>query len=120
MAILTFERFAEVLDEVIGRIPPRYLRGLTGGFNLQDGKKREGGYLILGEYIESGMLGSFIMFYYGSFVDLLRGEPVESWEAEITETVLHELQHHLEYMAGRDDLAREEMEELARALQKEK
>lgn len=39
MAILTFERFAEVLDEVIGRIPPRYLRGLTGGFNLQDGKK---------------------------------------------------------------------------------
>ncbi len=120
MAKLTFEDFARVLDEVISRIPPQYLRGLNGGFNLQEGKKREGGYLILGEYIESDVLGSIIIFYYGSFVELLRDEPLETWEAEIRETVLHELQHHLEAMAGRDDLAREEMEELYKALQKEK
>jgi len=120
MAKITFERFAEMLDEVINRIPPRYLHGLNGGFNLKEGKKREGGYLIMGEYIESDVLGSIIMFYYGSFVELLRNEPLEVWEEEITETVLHELQHHLEAMAGRDDLAREEMEELAKALQKEK
>lgn len=113
----SFDQFAEMLDQVIERIPPRYLRDLTGGFNLQKGKKRDGKYFIMGEYIEDYILGSFIMFYYGSFVELLKGEPIEAWETEIIDTVLHELQHHLESMAGRDDLARREIEELARELQ---
>jgi hypothetical protein len=107
MAILSFEQFAEMLDQVVSRIPPRYLRGLNGGFNLQKDKKRQGRYFIMGEYIESGILGCIIMFYYGSFVELLKDKPIEVWEAEIIDTVLHELQHHLESMAGRDDLARE-------------
>lgn len=120
MAKLSFDQFAEMLDEIVGRIPPHYLRGLNGGFNLQKDKKRQGKYFIMGEYIESGMLGCIIMFYYGSFVELLKGKPMEVWEAEIIDTVLHELQHHLESMAGRDDLARSEIEELARELQDEK
>ncbi len=32
------------------------------------------------------------------------------------DTVLHELQHHLESQAGLDDLARMELEELAKTL----
>lgn len=116
MAKPSFNKFAEMIDQVIGRIPPRYLRGLTGGFNLQEGKKREDEYFIMGEYIEDDLLGCFIMFYYGSFVEVLKGEPAESWEAEIIDTVLHELQHHLESMAGREDLARREIEELTRDL----
>ena len=57
----------------------------------------------------------FYCFYYGSFVDLLE-ETEEVWKEEIQDTVLHEMQHHLESLAGRDDLARQELEELARAL----
>lgn len=57
------------------------------------------------------------MFYYGSFVELLEDERDDSWETEIMDTILHELQHHLVSRAGRDDLARQEIEELARALQ---
>jgi hypothetical protein len=54
------------------------------------------------------------VFYYGSFVALLKDEPWKAWEAEIMDTVLHELQHHLEAESGRDDLARKEIEELAK------
>jgi hypothetical protein len=36
------------------------------------------------------------------------------------DTVLHEMQHHLESQAGRDDLARQEIEALAKALREEK
>ena len=105
MAKTLFDQFAEMLDQVIGRIPPRYLRDLTGGFNLQKGKKRDGKYFIMGEYIEDYILGSFIMFYYSFICRTAEGETIEAWETEIIDTVLHELQHHLESMAGRDDLA---------------
>jgi len=117
MAILSFDQFADMLDQAVDRIPSRFLRDLTGGFNLRKSKKREGGYYILGEYIEDGIGGCFIMFYYGSFVELLKDEPEECWEAEIVDTVLHEMQHHLESLAGCDDLARKEAEELAKVLQ---
>ena len=116
MSIPTLEEFAEMLDKAIENIPERFIRSLTGGFNLEENKKRDGDYYIMGEYIEDGFLGCFIMFYYGSFKALLADEPSPVWEEEILDTVLHELQHHLESMAGRDDLAQKEMEELARAL----
>ena len=117
MAKITFNEFADMLERFVGHIPPRFFRDLTGGFNVQKRKKREGDCLILGEYVEGGHLGCFIVFYYGSFREILDNEPAEAWEAEIAETVLHEMQHHLESLAGRDDLARKEMEELARAMQ---
>lgn len=119
MAKPTFNEFTKMLERAINHIPPRFCRDLTGGFNVQKGKKREGPYYILGEYVEGDHLGCFIVFYYGSFVALLEDEPWEAWEAEIMDTVLHELQHHLEAKAGRDDLARQEIEELAKALRKE-
>lgn len=113
MAKLSFTEFTDLLDRAINNIPPQFCRDLNGGFNVQKGKKREGSYYILGEYVEGGHLGCFIVFYYGSFVALLEDEPREAWEAEIIDTVLHEMQHHLEAQAGRDDLARQEIEELA-------
>ncbi len=116
MGIPTFEEFAAMLDKTIDSIPERFLRSLTGGFNLEKSQKRDGDYYIMGEYIEDGFLGCFIMFYYGSFKALLADEPLLVWEAEILDTVMHEIQHHLESLAGRDDLAIKEMEELTQAL----
>ena len=118
MAKPSFNQFADLLDDAVDRIPDRFLRDLSGGFNLRKETKRDDGYYILGEYVEDGLGGCFIVFYYGSFVALLANEPVTVWEAEIIDTVLHEMQHHLEAMAGRDDLAQKEIEELARVLQK--
>ena len=118
MRKLTFEHFADLLDDAVDRIPEHFLRDLTGGFNLQRKANRDGEYYIMGEYVEDGFGGCFIVFYYGSFAALLADEPVSVWEEEIIDTVLHEMQHHLESLAGRDDLGQKEMEELARAMQK--
>ena len=35
MTKFSIDQFAEWLDEAVERIPPRYCRELTGGFNLQ-------------------------------------------------------------------------------------
>jgi len=110
----SFDEFTDMLDRAVNRIPAHFCKNLTGGFNVQQGKKCEDAYYILGEYVEGTHLGCFIVFYYGSFAGLLKDEPWEVWEAEIMATVLHEMQHHLEAKAGRDDLAR--MEEWAKAL----
>jgi len=120
MAKPSFDKFATMLDRTVDNIPQHFLRDLTGGFNLWKDKKREGEYYILGEYIEDGTGGCFIVFYYGSFVGLLEDEPETCWKAEIIDTVLHEMQHHLESLAGRDDLGQKEIEELERAMQQGK
>lgn len=119
MAKPSFNEFVAMLDQAVNRIPPYFCRELSGGFNVQRGKKREDGYYIMGEYVEGGHLGCFIVFYYGSFMALLKDDPLQAWEEEIMDTVVHEMQHHLESMAGRDDLARQEMQELERILRSE-
>ncbi|AGL01390.1 hypothetical protein [Desulfoscipio gibsoniae] len=93
MAKPSFDKFAAMLNRAVDSIPPHFLRGLTGGFNLQEDEKCEGEYYILGEYIEDSILGCFIVFYYGSFVGLLKNEPDDCWEAEIVDTVLYLCAH---------------------------
>jgi hypothetical protein len=116
MAKPSFDEFADLLDEIVDRIPPYFCRDLSGGFNLRPGRKREGEFYTLGEYVEDSRLGCYIVFYYGSFVGLLGKASRAVWEAEMVDTVLHEMQHHREAQAGRDDLARQETQELARFL----
>lgn len=116
MANPSFDQFAEMVDIAVDRIPPRFCRDLTGGFTVQEKSKSDGRYITMGQYVEGGHLGCFIVFYYGSFAALLNNQPIEVWQKEILDTVLHEMQHHLESMAGRNDLARQEMAELAQAL----
>lgn len=47
---------------------------------------------------------SVVVLYYGSFRNLARLDADFDWEAEIHETVEHEIKHHLESLAGQDDL----------------
>jgi hypothetical protein len=106
--------FTELAGELVDRIPPRLCRNLNGGFMVLPEAKKEDEFYIMGEYLEDPVLGCYIVFYYGSFAAVLDGEPAEVWQDELFETIRHELRHHLELMAGVDDLAREELEELAR------
>ncbi len=47
---------------------------------------------------------SVIALYWGSFHQLARRDPTFSWDEEMWETLTHELRHHLESLAGEDDL----------------
>ena len=47
---------------------------------------------------------SVVLLYWGSFRALARMDPAFDWREQIWETLTHELRHHLESLADRDDL----------------
>lgn len=47
---------------------------------------------------------SMVVLYWGSFRNLARLDPDFDWEGEIWETLTHEVRHHLEWLAERDEL----------------
>jgi hypothetical protein len=61
-----------------------------------------------GEYDAGGelpdALRSGVHLYHGSFRELARRDPEFDWEAELWETITHEIRHHRESAAGEDAL----------------
>jgi hypothetical protein len=113
VATLDLEAFTRLAGAITGELPPRLLRDLNGGISVLPGKKKDGKYFLMGEYIEDPVLGRVIFLHYGSFREILGNAPAGEWEEELRETIVHELRHHVESLAGVDDLSLEEEEELA-------
>jgi hypothetical protein len=122
---MTYEAFVETTDRLWEDIPAVYKQGLHGIHVLEylrtDPDQPE--LLRLGEYHDPGypsVLGGFagigrhIALFYGSFAELAAEDPDFDWENEIWETLLHELRHHVESLAWRDDLVQEDLEHLRR------
>ena len=112
VAALSLEEFESLATALIDRIPERLCTELNGGFLLLPEVKKDGDFYVMGEYIEDGIMGCSIILYYGSFVHLLEDSSPGEWEEELWDTIVHELRHHLESLAGVDDLVREEMAEI--------
>lgn len=109
---LTLDRFTDLAGTIIDEIPERFCRNLNGGFNIVETETRDGDCLVMGEYIQDEIMGCTIIIYYGSFVSLLGDADETTWEKELKDTILHELRHHVELMAGVDYLTAEETAEL--------
>lgn len=105
---MNIRRFRKTVDAVLESLPPELFRQLNGGVLVRPEAKEDGDALIMGEYIEDPELGSLVLLYYGSFAEALEGASGEEWEEEIEETVIHELRHHVESLAGVDYLSVEE------------
>ena len=60
----------------------------------------------LSEYGSPETTRSTIVLYWGSFRELSTRDPDFDWEAELWETLTHEVRHHLESLAGDDALER--------------
>ena len=118
---MELDEFTEFADKLVNtEVPPALLRELNLGIVVLPQEKDDGEYLITGEYITEE-IGSHIILYYGSFDEVLQGETREVWEENIRETIMHELQHHIESLAGDEKLARQEMmEELMMKQEKNK
>lgn len=114
---MDLERFTALADQMVERIPPLFLEGLNGGIAVRRRAMRNpgdpAGVYILGEYVTDEALGCYILLYWGSFVELFRDEPAQVWEAELWETIKHELRHHVEARAGEYGLDLEDAAELA-------
>lgn len=118
-APVDFEQFCQWAEAIVERLPQAWLRDLNGGIQItEDAPQPEDDdeTYLLGEYIIDPYLGRMIRIHFGSFLHVFEDESTETWHAELEETILHEVQHHLEDLAGRDDLARQEA--LERALER--
>jgi hypothetical protein len=119
---MTYAEFVKLVERLWDEIPEAFKKGLQGVHVLPKAKPEPGleGVWRLGEYLDPGPpsalggfegLGRHIALYYGSFLQV--AGPGFDWEGEVWETLLHELRHHLESLAGRDDLVREDLRRLA-------
>ncbi len=109
---MNLRKFSDRANRVVKSLPPRLLETLNGGLIIEPKAKSENDYLIMGEYLEDPGLGNLIILYYGSFKESLGNATHEEWIDEIEETILHELRHHVESLAGIDDLSLEEILDL--------
>ncbi len=117
---MTYERFSELIEELVAEIPERFLQGLQGVHVLPDTYVDDeyGEELYrMGEYLDPGPasflgagegLGRHIAIYHGSFKAIADSDPSFDWEGEAWETLTHELQHHVESLAGEDFLVQDD------------
>lgn len=105
-----FEEMAQMLDEIGMEIPEEVYRGLNGGvfFSEETMYHPEGqDLIIMGQYIQ-GPLGKSIVIYYGSFMKRFGWMPSDLLKEELRKTLYHEFVHHLETLAGENDLVIED------------
>ena len=118
---MTFDEFESTLAEMVEDIPDEFLTHLQGIHALPEAKLEPHFHEVyrLGEYMDPGPgnflgagegLGRHIALYYGSFAAIAQ-DPTFDWDAQLWETLTHELRHHVESQAGdvsliEDDLRR--------------
>lgn len=104
---------------MVGEIPDAFMRGLQGVHVLPEAKPEPDFDDVwrMGEYLDPGAsdflgagegLGRHIALYHGSFVKIAEDDPDFDWEEEAWETLTHELQHHVESLAGDATLIRQD------------
>jgi hypothetical protein len=55
-----------------------------------------------------------VLLFYGSFCAVLGDAPRDVWYGQLRKTLLHELTHHLESLAGSRDLEYKDDEQVSR------
>lgn len=119
---MTFEAFRAAVEAMVDEIPEAFLQGLQGVHVLEQAVEEEDYRDVyrLGEYLDPGAadflggnpgLGRHIALYYGSFAAIGEGDPDFDWEGELWETLTHELRHHVESLAGEDELIQDDVEQ---------
>ena len=112
---MEFEAFQERAHRVFREIPDEYKEGIDG-LSVSD---RALPHPTLPDVYTLGMcmtepypsdwvgpetMRSVVVLYHGSFRRLSELDPGFDWEEQIWETLTHELRHHLESLAGTDEL----------------
>lgn len=113
--MIDINRFEELMEQVVAKLPPKVFERLNLGVGLVEGAKSHNRTAsgqpvhVLGEYHVRRSLGRGIILYYQSFCMVYPNLSNESEAMELIESVIkHELVHHLESLAGENDLALED------------
>lgn len=112
---MEFDAFEKESRRVFEEIPERFREGVDGLTVHREPLRhpRFAGVYTLGECVTESYPSSWegpetvrsvVLLYWGSFRALARLDPGFDWREQIWETLTHELRHHLESLADRDDL----------------
>lgn len=117
-ALPTFEQFSARAQEIVRGIPAQFMQGIESVDVHRETKPDPvlPDVVRLGECATSPLsvlaqeeaFRSTVHIYYGSFVDQAREDPTFDVDAELVETIEHEIQHHIEDRAGVRALADED------------
>lgn len=119
----TYDEVYQLMNALLDEIPEPFFKELSGGVILLEGDKHspyemDGRPLyIMGEYVRSS-LGKQIILYYGSFNAVYSHLSVEKLRDKLRKTLIHEFVHHLEGMAGKRDLEKQDETQLNRYIKK--
>jgi len=117
-AMLTIDDMQNMLDDIASEFPTEFFEELNGGIILLPEVKRheksiDGNLIILGNYNRGGSMGRYITIYYGSFMRVYGHLPGDEIREKLRRTVRHEFRHHIESLAGTDDLERADRKYIA-------
>lgn len=106
--MISFEECGKLLDEIADSLPFELYRELNGGIVLQPGYRLHpcavnNDLYILGVYVHDN-LGRYIIIYYESFIRVFGDKSVDEYRELLRKTLVHEIRHHNEYLAGVNDL----------------
>jgi hypothetical protein len=109
--MVTIEEMQTMLDGIAAEFPPEFFEELNGGIILLPEARHhdedpDGDLYTLGQYNRGGGLGRYISIYYGSFMRVYGHLSSEKIMEKLRSTVRHEFRHHIESLAGNDDLER--------------
>lgn len=105
----TIEEVEILLEEIAEEIPRDFFKDLNKGIVLLPQYKLHGEsravdkLYILGQYVKD-FSGRHIAIYYGSFKLVYKGISKHRLKEKLKNTLLHEFTHHLESLAGEEDL----------------
>ena len=91
-AVISIDRFEEILGELAEELPAEFYTGLNGDL------------YIMGEYRNDPSTGRCIVLYYGSFRRVFRHLDEDELRTEMRRVLRHEFRHHVEGRAGVRDL----------------
>lgn len=117
--MISIEQFRDYMDQIIEEIPPVLLRDLNGGILLRKEARIHPESIgqdlfVMGEYHRQPVMGRFIYLYYGSFARVWGHLSEAALYKKIRKTLLHELRHHVESLAGEKGLEIEDAIQIAK------
>jgi hypothetical protein len=109
-----FDNFSAILARMVDEIPSAFLQGVDGIFAVPEARPDPElpDVYLLGEYHQR-QDGKYVYLYHGSFL-AMGWRRRRQFEAEMRDTLLHELQHHWEDSCGLPDLRNEDRARMER------
>lgn len=111
---MELDDFTSCVSDILDKdIPSELLEGLNLGLIVRPELKasvQEPDRITMGVYVRS-VMGKQVILYYGSFLYFYKGKSDLYWRRKMLSTIKHELTHHIEALAGQEDLAKKEIYE---------